>query len=123
MYMIANIIIVAIIIVICVVGLKSTIAHSKGEGGCCGGGNQTLEDKPQKLQNVVGEKRIEIDGMKCENCRIRVQNKLNAIPNVNAKVNLKKHEAIVKIGENIPDKKLIEAVEASGYKVSGIAVK
>lgn len=33
------------------------------------------------------------------------------------------HEAIVKIGENIPDKKLIEAVEASGYKVSGIAVK
>lgn len=121
--MIANIIIVAIIIVICAVGLKSTIAHSKGEGGCCGGGSQTLEDKPQKLEKVVSVKSVGIEGMKCDNCRIRVQNKLNAIPDVNAKVNLKKSEAVVKLGSSVPDEKLVEAVEASGYKVSGITVK
>lgn len=121
--MIANIVIVAIIIVICAIGLKSTIAHSKGEGGCCGGGSQTLEDEPQKLEKVVSVKSIGIEGMKCDNCRIRVQNKLNAVPDVNAKVNLKKAEAIVKLGSNVPDEKLIEAVEASGYKVSGITVK
>lgn len=118
--MIANIIIVAVIIVICAIGLKSTIAHSRGEGGCCGGGSRTLEDKPQKLQNVVSVKSIGIDGMKCDNCRIRVQNKLNSIPNVNAKVNLKKTEAVVKLGSDIPDEKLIKAVEAAGYKVSGV---
>lgn len=121
--MIANIVIVAIIIVICAIGLKSTIAHSKGEGGCCGGGSQTLEDEPQKLEKVVSVKSIGIEGMKCDNCRIRVQNKLNAVPDVNAKVNLKKSEAVVKLGSNVPDEKLIEAVEASGYKVSGITVK
>ncbi|MBU5479219.1 cation transporter [Eubacterium sp. MSJ-13] len=121
--MIANIVIVAIIIVICAIGLKSTIAHSKGEGGCCGGSSQTLEDEPQKLEKVVSVKSIGIEGMKCDNCRIRVQNKLNAVPDVNAKVNLKKAEAIVKLGSNVPDEKLIEAVEASGYKVSGITVK
>ena len=121
--MIANIVIVAIIIVICAIGLKSTIAHSKGEGGCCGGGSQTLEDEPKKLEKVVSVKNIEIEGMKCDNCRIRVQNKLNAVPDVNAKVNLKKAEAVVKLGSNVPDEKLIEAVEASGYKVSGITVK
>lgn len=121
--MIANIIIVAIIVVICAIGLKSTIAHSKGEGGCCGGGSQTLEDKPQKLEKIIAVKCIEIEGMKCDNCRIRVQNKLNTIPDVSAKVNLKKNEAIVKLGSDISDRKLIEAVEASGYRVGKITDK
>lgn len=121
--MIANIIIIAIIIVICVIGIKSTIAHTKGEGGCCGGGSNTIEDKPEKLDKVICVKYIGIEGMKCENCRIRVQNKLNSLSNINAKVNLKKSEAVVKLGADISDEKLIEAVETAGYKVSEIKVK
>ena len=114
-------VIVAILIVIVVFSLRSYFKHVKGEGGCCGGGDDSAEKvKEQKLKQVVEIKRIKIEGMQCDNCRKNVENGLNALNQVNAKVNLKKKEAVVKLGEKMPDIVLKEAVENRGYQVVAI---
>lgn len=111
-------IIVVILLVAVIFSVRSSVKHIKGEGGCCSGGSSSsAEVKKQKLKQIVEIKRIEIEGMQCDNCRKNVEDGLNALRQVNAKVNLKKKEAVVKLGEKIPDTVLKEAVENRGYQV------
>ena len=120
--MIANIIIVAIIVVICAIGLKSTIAHSKGEGGCCGGGSD-IKVKKKKLANVKETLVISIDGMTCKNCSMRIQNKLNEMDTVSADVNLHKKQAVVEIEDGVSQEDIKSAIERLGYTVTNIDKK
>lgn len=114
-------IIVVILLVIIVFSLRSSVKHMKGEGGCCGGGSgSSSKVKKQKLDRVVEVKRMKIEGMKCDNCRKNVEDGLNTMSQVNAKVNLKKKEAVVKLGEQISDDILKKAVEDRGYRVIAI---
>ncbi len=70
-----NLICGLIIAVILFFAIRYSIPHFKGEGACCGGGGyKEKARKPKKLQNVVATKEIYIEGMKCDSCRIRVQN-------------------------------------------------
>jgi copper chaperone len=48
------------------------------------------QDKKKKLKNIIGQKRVQIEGMTCEHCKNRVENALNRLEGVSAKVNLKK---------------------------------
>ena len=48
-----NIIIIGVIIILLVVGLRSTKKHFKGEGGCCGGGSKPIE-VPEKKLDICG---------------------------------------------------------------------
>jgi len=50
-----------------------------------------------------------------------VQNALNSLENVNAKVDLKKQKAVVKLGREATDDELIRCVEKAGYTVKNIA--
>ena len=111
-----NVLLVAIIAVILFFAVKNSIPHFKGEGACCGGGDKEKAIKPKKLDNVIATKTIHIDGMRCVNCRIRVQNKLNEMDGVSAKVNLEKKTATVQLGKDISDDVLIESIEKMGYK-------
>lgn len=109
-------IVVAVLVVAIVFAIKGSMKHVKGEGGCCGGGS-VPKVKKQKIKQSVAVKRIVIEGMTCDNCRKRVENSLNALNQVNAKVSLKDNMAIVTLGENVADEVLREAVEKAGYKV------
>ena len=51
------------------------------------------QDKKKKLKNIIGQKRVQIEGMTCEHCKNRVENALNRLEGVSAKVNLKKKTA------------------------------
>ena len=113
-------IVILILIVIICFALKGSLKHYKGEGGCCGGGDNEPKVKKQKLDNVIGKKRIIIDGMMCENCRRNVENALNSIENVNAKVNLEKKEALLKLGADISDDVFMEVIKAKGYRVVSV---
>lgn len=113
------IVVIFLIVIVCFAA-KGSLKHYKGEGGCCGGGSEETKVKKQKLKDVVSKKRIVIDGMMCENCRKTVENALNSIENVNAKVNLSKKEAIVKLGENMSDDVFIQVVRNKGYKVLAV---
>ena len=59
----------------------------------------------------------QIEGMTCEHCKNRVENALNRLEGVSAKVNLKKKTAVVSMEKEIEDMQLQKAVEQAGYKV------
>ena len=108
-----------ILIIVIVAALLGSKKHFKGEGGCCGGGGD-VKIKQKHLDTIVATKKFQIEGMSCVNCQNRIENSLNGMAQVNAKVNWKKGEAIVKLGADIPEEELREAVEKLGYKVTSI---
>ena len=114
-------IVVGILIVIVVAALLGSKKHLKGEGGCCGGGGD-VKIKPKHLDSIIATKKLHIEGMSCVNCQNRIENSLNGMAQVNAKANWKKGEAVVKLGADIPEEELREAVEKLGYKVTSIDV-
>ena len=48
----ADFIIVGILIVLILIGIRPTVKHFKGEGGCCGGGS-SVKVKRKKLKQVL----------------------------------------------------------------------
>jgi len=67
------------------------------------------------------KKEISINGMTCGHCQARVEKALNAIPGVEAKVDLKKKIAVVSIKDEVADDVLMNAVREAGYEP--VAVK
>ena len=118
--MTSTIIIVIILAVILFFAVKNSIPHFKGEGGCCGGSASEKLIKPAKLSNVIATKVVKIQGMRCENCNRRVQNALNSMDSVNAKVSGDRQEAIIKLGRTIDDGEIRRTIENLGYKVVSI---
>ena len=112
----STVLIVIILIVVLFFAIKNSIPHFKGQGACCGGGDAEKLIKPKKLENVVATKTIRIEGMRCNNCRIRVQNKLNEMEGVNAKVNLEKKMATIQMDRDIPDEEFVRVIGSMGYE-------
>ena len=69
------------------------------------------------------KKIIMIEGMHCPKCAARVENALNEIENVSAKVDLAKNRAVVALKNDIPDNVFIEAVAELNFKVVSIEKK
>ena len=113
-------IILAVLVVIIIFAVRSSAKHMKGQGGCCGGGDVPAKVKKQKLDQVAAVKKMHIEGMKCDNCRKNVENVLNSLSKVNAKVNLKAKEAVIKLGVMVSDETLKAVVEGAGYQVTSI---
>lgn len=110
-----NIIIIAILVVVILLGVRSSIKHFKGEGGCCGGGSTPAKRK--KLKNVIARKTVTIEGMTCDHCKNRVEQKINELDGAAAKVNLKKKEAIVSLEKDVSDEQIRTVIEKAGYQV------
>ena len=117
---VSTIVIVVILAVILFFAVKNSIPHFRGEGGCCGGSGKEKLIKPAKLERIIATKVIKIEGMRCENCNRRVQNALNQLDGVNAKVYGDRAEAVVKLGKDIEDIELEKAVSGLGYRVISI---
>lgn len=117
---VSTIVIVVILVVILFFAVKNSIPHFRGEGGCCGGSGKEKLIKPSKLERIIATKVIKIEGMRCENCNRRVQNALNQLDGVNAKVYGDRAEAVVKLGRDIEDIELEKAVTGLGYRVISI---
>lgn len=114
-----NVIIIAVLVIIVVYAVVSSRKHFKGEGGCCGGGGGDIVVR-KKLENPkIGEYVIHIEGMTCDNCRIRVENAINKLDGVCAKVSLKKKQAVVSYEKEIDKEEIIKAVRAAGYQAEG----
>ena len=69
------------------------------------------------MKNIIGQKRVQIEGMTCEHSTNRVENSLTRLEGVSAKVNLKKKTAVVSMEKEIEDMQLQKAVEQARYKV------
>ena len=109
-------VIAGILIILIIIGIRSSVKHFKGEGGCCGGGS-SVKVKRKKLKQVVKERTVIIEGMTCEHCKARVESRLNELDGVSAKVNLKRKTAVVSMEKDVQDEVIKKAIENSGYEV------
>ncbi len=114
-----NVIIIVVIAAVIILGLMQARKHFSG-GGCCGSGSTIIRSKKTLIEPKLGEKRLVVEGMHCENCEIRVENALNRLDGAACKVDLKKKTATVSYSKEIPDQVLRETVEKMGYKVTQI---
>ena len=117
-----NVIIIAILVILMAIGIRSSIKHFRGEGGCCGGGS-TVKVKKKKLKNVISKKIVTVEGMTCEQCKNRVERCLNELDGVAARVNLKKKEVAVSLEKEVSDELIRETIEKAGYAVVSIGRK
>lgn len=116
----ADIIIIAILIAVLFVALRESVKHFKGQGGCCGGGS-TVKVRKKKLKGqVLGAFVITIEGMHCENCKSRIEEKVNDIEGVACRVNLNKKTATISFVRDITEGELRRVIEKLGYTVVDI---
>lgn len=118
--MIATVIIIIVLIAVIAYSVRSYI--SKLFVGCCGGGDSERKVKvtDRNKANYSYSVKIGIDGMTCGHCKARVENALNEIEGVWAKVDLGKKCAEVLMKKEISDEELGRIVSKSGYTVTGI---
>lgn len=109
-----------VILLFLIFGVKSTMTRLSS--GCCGGGDvarkNPVKDKNKKHYPFAAT--LEIGGMSCRNCAVHVENALNGLDGVWAKVNLEKNTATVLMKSGLSDEQLTCPVAAEGYTVSGI---
>ena len=110
-----NVIIIVIVVVAAAAGIRSTVRHFKGQGGCCGGGGYRPGKK--KLSKVLYRKTFQVEGMHCEHCKNRVEEAVNDIKGVAGKVNLKKGELTVSYAEDVADELIKEKIQRAGYRI------
>lgn len=115
-----NGIIIAILIVVVFIGLRESVKHFSGEGGCCGGGS-TVKPKRKKLKGeVVSKVAVCISGMQCENCSNRIESRINNLDGVACKVHLKKKEAIITANHKINVDEMTKMITGLGYEVEEV---
>ena len=66
------------------------------------------------------EKNMIIKGMTCPHCNVRVENALNSVDGVKARVNVGAKCALVDRSDDITNADLIRAVQDAGYTVEKI---
>lgn len=63
------------------------------------------------------EKKIQVNGMMCNHCKMTVEKALSAVPGVTAAVvDLEAKTATVTLAEEVPDTTLFAAVKAKGFE-------
>lgn len=117
----ANVIIIAVLILLCVFGAVSY--RKKLKCGCCGTASEavkkvTVADKdPQHYPYSVT---VGVDGMVCANCVQHVENALNGLGDVWAKASLEKKNVVVRMKTPHPNDELRRIIRSAGYLVTDI---
>mgnify|MGYP006076812381 CR=1 FL=1 len=118
-------IICLIIIVLMVIGIKSYA--KKLTSGCCGASSGKAPKKikvaDKDISHYPYRKLLKVDGMVCGHCAVNVENSLNRLDGIWARVNLEKGEADVYMKTDVADQQLKEAVRAAGYTVYRVEEK
>lgn len=115
-------IVVVILLAIVAFALVQSRKHMKGEGGCCGGGQEELAaEGRKKLDNpIIGRKTLSIEGMHCDHCKNSVERSINRLEGASAVVDLKKNIALVDYDRELDDAALKIAVERLDFKLLSI---
>lgn len=116
-----NIIIVAVIVVLCLLALRHFIKSLK-TGGCCGGGDveEKVKVSDKDPSHYPYQETVGISGMSCEHCKQRIENALNREDGVWAVVNLKTNSALVRMKAKRSDDDIKRIITKEGYHVTSI---
>ena len=112
-------IMIAVILVIAAVGVRSAIRHFRGRGGCCGGGD--YKPRKKKLKNILYTRTFKVNGMHCDHCKNRVEEVVNDMAGIAGKVDLKKGELTVSYAEQVDDDLIMARLEKAGYTARRIS--
>ena len=107
---------------------KSEAACCSEECSSCGGGcdKQKLLDesyrvRAEKIEKFPIHRTIDVDGMTCEKCILKVVRALEKIDGVTiAAASLEKQSALVGLKKNISDDVLREAINRAGYSAGTV---
>ena len=114
-----NVIIVCVLLIIIFFAVRSSVKHFKGEGGCCGGGGDSSPIPVKELDgNKLGEVKVHIEGMHCDNCVRTVTKAINSIDGASAVVNLKKQTAVISYDRELSMDRVKAAVKLAGFEVN-----
>ena len=115
-----TIIVIIVLLVIVTCAILSIRKRIKYGSACCG----SHDAAPAKIRVHDKNKShypytytLTIDGMHCSNCALRVENALNSLEGIWAKVNLENKKVLVLSKNKIEGEELSKAVEAAGYTV------
>lgn len=117
----ATIVICLILVVICIVGIRSMI--SRTAHGCCGGGGDNVKKVKVEDKNVSHYPytcTVGVSGMTCSNCKKRVENAFNEKEGVYAVVDLAKAQAVIHMKEKMPEDEIMSTIWQSGYEPDGL---
>ena len=112
--------VILLILVICLLifAVKGTIKHFKGDSSCCGGSSNALVTPQKKLENsIIGQKKINILGMHCENCERSIENELNKIDGLIAKADFKKGVENITYDRVNDEEKCFDAIKKAGFDI------
>lgn len=112
-------VIVALLIVIGFIAVRKYVKNLRH--GCCGGsGEEKVKVADKNAAHYPYSVTLKIEGMRCANCTDRVENALNRLDGVWAKVSLKRAEAVLRSKSVLDDETLRTAVARAGYRVTEI---
>lgn len=102
-----------------------TVQKSRKGGGCCGEHEtvKRISVSDRNKSHYPYQVELQISGMTCENCARRVENALNGIDGVWAKVDLGSRRARVLMKTEPDEKRIRETVSAAGYAVAECRLK
>ena len=119
-----TVIIVTVLIIICIISIKSYI--KKLASGCCGTGGDTVKKARVRDKNESHYPytvSAEIEGMTCNHCRKRVENMLNSEDGFWAEVNMKNNTALIRLKNKVSDEYIKKVICTAGYSVKSITHK
>ncbi|MGI5990002.1 MAG: heavy-metal-associated domain-containing protein [Lachnospiraceae bacterium] len=101
-----------------------TVRRSRRGSACCGEHTSVkkLKASDTNRRHYAHEARAEITGMTCENCAVKVQNALNALPGVMADVKIDGRKAKIYTKEPVDEMSIRQAVHGAGYGVGSFTV-
>ncbi len=108
---------ILIILLLLIVLLALREMKKRLKSGCCGGGDEPVRFKPEdrNIAHYPYKMTVYIDGMKCEHCKVRVENEFHSRPGFLAKVDLKKKCAAVWSKAPTDEETVKAIVRKSGY--------
>ncbi|WP_122642212.1 heavy-metal-associated domain-containing protein [Luxibacter massiliensis] len=108
-------IICVVIILICVLGVRSYA--KKLTQGCCGGGDAVKKVKPKDKNTAHYPyiSKVQIEGMTCTNCGQRIENAFNSMEGVWAKVDSQAGNGTIRMKQRLKEEELKKVVERLGY--------
>ena len=111
-------IIILLLAAVLICAIILTVRRRKKGSACCGTPAETLKRIPVADKNkshYPHTVRLHITGMTCENCAIRVENALNKVDGVWAKVDKASGIADIRMKEQIELKTICKLVAEVGY--------
>ena len=116
-------IVIAVLLVVTFIALRSTVKHLRGHGSCCGGADTVKFEEKTLDTPIMMEKTVMIEGMHCINCQKSVENAFNRMEGVAAKACHKEGKATLSLSRELTDTEIRLTVTNLGFAVTDIQTK